>query len=344
MPSVTTQELEQTATHWGETYQSENFARREWIGHPLAWKRLRRIMNGHTTHTQWFVHEQMKRKPARRALGIGVGAAFHENQLVAVGAAEHYDYYDVAQAGLDMARAEAEKLGIADKISFICADINTVELPAEGYDLVTFMASLHHIHELEKTLLACERALAPGGVLWAFEYVGPDRFAYPDEHADIARRLFRILDADIRLPGEPELKFPSPEDVIAVDPTEAVHSSQILPTLRRIWPDLEVYGQYGSLSSMMMWCLNHDALYDTTKGFEAYGTILDIEDALVDSGRLPHYFVNAIARKPTARQALAIRIGLDVNGDLYRGLQAGRDRLHRHVRQLVQRPRGLFPR
>lgn len=304
MSSATEQDLETTADHWAETYQSEDFARREWIGHPLATKRMARIMNGHATHAQWFVHEILKGKPIRRALGIGVGVAFHENQIVAAGVVEHYDYYDISQAGLDLAKAAADKLGIVDKISFICADINKVGLNAEEYDLVTFMASLHHIHELEQTLRNCEFAMAPGAILWAFEYAGPDRFDYPDEHADIARRLFRILDEDIRLPGEPELIFPSPSDVIAVDPTEAVHSSEILPTLRRIWPDLEVNGQYGTLSSMMMWCLNHNALYDTAKGYEAYGTILELEDALVDSGALPHYFVNAIARKPERSESI----------------------------------------
>jgi hypothetical protein len=55
-------------------------------------------------------------------------------------------------------------------------------------------------------------------------------------------------------------------------------------------------GQYGSLSFMLMWCLNHNALYYTPQGNEAYRTIIDLETALVDSGALPHYFVNAIIR------------------------------------------------
>jgi hypothetical protein len=41
------------------------------------------------------------------------------------------------------------------------------------------MASLHHIDKLTETLNRCDEALAPGGVLWAFEYVGPDRSEYP---------------------------------------------------------------------------------------------------------------------------------------------------------------------
>ena len=324
-PDLSADDIAKAAEHWSKAHNDTDFARREWLGHPLAQQRLVKIM-GHHTHAQWFVDTQLWHKPVRRGLGVGVGAAFHELQLLTSGAVERFDFYDISPAGLDIARVEAEKLGVADRIDFICRDINTSTLPRETYDVITFMASLHHIHELEKTLLACRDALAPGGVLWAFEYVGPDRFAYPDEHANIARRIYRLLDEELRLPGEPDLKFPSPEEVIAVDPTEAIHSSEILPTMRRIWPNLEVHGQYGSLLFMIMWCLNHDALYDTRKGWEAYGTLVDLETALVDAGALPHYFVNAIARKDTRKQALARRMGINPKGAVYKALHRLRGR------------------
>jgi hypothetical protein len=150
------------------------------------------------------------------------------------------------------------------------------------------MASLHHIDKLTETLNRCDEALAPGGVLWAFEYVGPDRFEYPDEHADIARLVYKLIDPEMRLPGEPDLKFPSVAEVIAVDPTEAVHSSKILQTMRSKWPNLEVYGQYGSLLFMLMWCLNYNAIYDDPKCYQLYGHLVHLETKLVDSGALPH--------------------------------------------------------
>ena len=83
-----------------------------------------------------------------------------------------------------------------------------------------------------------------------------------------------------------------------MDPTEAVHSADILPTMREIWPDLEVYGQYGSLLFMLMWGLNYNAIYEDPKCFGLFGELVKLETMLVDRGALPHYFVNAIARKP----------------------------------------------
>lgn len=287
-----------TADHWAQQYKREIFARREWIGHPLAAARLKDIMSGHATHAAWFVNTQLRNKPVKRGLGVGVGVAIHELRLIQSGAVERFDFYDVSQSGLDIARNSAIELGVAERIEFICADINEAKLPRGTYDVITFMASLHHIDKLTETLSRCDEALAPDGVLWAFEYVGPDRFEYPDEHADIARLVYKLIDPEMRLPGEPDLKFPSVAEVIAVDPTEAVHSSKILETMRSKWPNLEVYGQYGSLLFMLMWCLNYNAIYDDPKCYQLYGHLVHLETKLVDSGALPHYFVNAIARKP----------------------------------------------
>ena len=139
--------------------------------------------------------------------------------------------------------------------------------------------------------------------------VGPDYFQYPPEHADIARRLYRMMHPDLRRTGEPELKFPSQEDVIANDPTESPQSSQIEEVFRRVWPDAEVIGTYGSLAFMVMWTLDHDALYDSAAGREAFRTLLDLDTALIDAGALPHYFAYLIGRKPAASpRGLALRV------------------------------------
>jgi 2-polyprenyl-3-methyl-5-hydroxy-6-metoxy-1,4-benzoquinol methylase len=115
----------------------------------------------------------LRNKPVKRGLGVGVGVATHQLRLIQSGAVERFDFYDVSQSGLDIARNSAIELGVAERIEFICADINEAKLPRETYDVIAFIASLHHIDKLTETLSRCDEALAPGGVLWAFEYVGP---------------------------------------------------------------------------------------------------------------------------------------------------------------------------
>lgn len=287
-----------TANHWDTQHFDPVFLRAEWSFHPYAKARLHRQLGGVAAREEWFYFRHLAGRSGLRALGIGVGLCESELRLLSTGAIARYDLYDVSPAALAGGKADAERLGLADKATFNCADIHQTDLEPGSYDLITFIASLHHIDDLEGILTKCRRALAPGGLLWAAEYIGPDYFQFPDEHTELARRVFRILDPALKKPNTPELFFPSREEVISVDPTESVHSSDIESVMRRVWPDVEVIGTYGTFAFIMSWCMNQDAWYDTDLGREAFQTVLDLDTALIDSGQLPHYFAYFIARMP----------------------------------------------
>ncbi len=89
---------------------------------------------------------------------------------------------------------------------------------------------------------------------------------------------------------EPDLRFPSTDEVIAVDPTESVHSATIIKTARWIFPQLGVIPTYGTLAFIISWYLRHDALYDTEKGREAFEATLDIDTVMLDADQLPLLF------------------------------------------------------
>lgn len=288
------------AAYWDERHFDPTFLRGEWSFHPLAKARLHRTLGGVESREQWFHDRFLSGRTGLRALGIGVGRAASELTLLTKGAIDRYELFDVSPVALAEGKREAERLGVADKAIFRNEDIQATELPDNSYDVITFIASLHHMTELEAVLRKCARALAPGGVIWAAEYIGPDYFQYPPEHADIARRLYRMMHPNLRRSGEPDLKFPSQEDVIANDPTESPQSSRIEEVFRRVWPDAEVIGTYGSLAFMVMWTLDHDALYDSASGREAFGTLLDLDTALIDACALPHYFAYLVGRNPVA--------------------------------------------
>jgi hypothetical protein len=75
----------------------------------------------------WCVETQLRRKPVPIALGIGVEVALHELRLNESWAINHFDFYDVSQAGLDIAKATATETGIVSKVSLVCSD--SVDLP-----------------------------------------------------------------------------------------------------------------------------------------------------------------------------------------------------------------------
>jgi SAM-dependent methyltransferase len=285
-----------TADHWDRQHFDPIFLRREWSFHPVARKRLHKQL-GAPSRERWFHDRYLKGREGLRALGVGVGRAETELNLLALGGLKHYDLYDLSPVAIEDGRKAAASRGLSKQANFVCGDIGEADLDGCHYDLITFIASLHHMDRLDAVLRTCDRVLAPGGLLWAVEYIGPDRFQYPEQDAAFPKALYRSLDSLLKLPGEPELKFPSREDVIGVDPTEAVHSSEIVATMRSIWSDLEVIGTYGTLMFMISWCLDYNAWYETAKGGEAFETIMEIDAAMIDSGRLPHYFAYLVARK-----------------------------------------------
>lgn len=314
--------MDQSSAFWGARYFDQAFQRAEWQAHPYALERLARILGGRM-RDQWFAETYMGSKPAKRAIGIGVGRAETEIGLLVKGHVEHYDLYDISPVGLDYAKNVAERNGVGDRVTCHCADITKVDLPRDTYDLATFVASLHHMADLEATLWAVNGALRSEGLLFAAsEYVGPDRFAYPEEHVRIARAFHRSLPDHLRKHRHPELLLPTAADVEAADPSEAPCSSQIMTTMARLFPRSEVTPLYGSLAFILIWGLDQDALYDTPDGRELMRFVLGMDQALVEAGVLPTYFAHIVARKTPPIQERAIRLGIHPNGRLYQCLKA----------------------
>lgn len=291
-------DLQRTADYWDRMHLTTGHHRAEWTCHPFVLDRLHADILQANTPEEWFIQNYLKGRRLDRAVGIGVGTAGMEVRMLAHDVVEHFDLYELSQASLDRTREDARILNVEHRASYLCEDFTRASLEPESYDLVTFMASLHHMDPLDRTIEAVYAALKPGGMLFAFEYVGPNRFNYPKEHSIFAERLYEVLDPSLkRWPALP-LTWPTPEEVIAADPTEAVHSEEIPATLRNIFPRVDVKRTYGSLCFILFWGLDPDAIYDTEQGRDLIRLVLELETALVDSGRLPSYFDCMVAFKP----------------------------------------------
>jgi SAM-dependent methyltransferase len=297
----------EAAEYWGTQYFNPTAIRAEWQAHPSALERLSRLLGGYMRE-DWFAHNYLDGRPAQQALGVGVGRAEVELEMLKKGYVERFDFYDVSPVGLEHAAKVAHDLGMGEKVRCFCQDISATEIEPDQYDVVTFMASLHHMTDLVPTLETVNRSMKSTGLLWAGnEYIGPDRFNYPPEHADVARSMFLELPRHLRKDWSPVLPLPTPEEVAAADPSEAPHSSLIIPEMEKMFPQLEVTPLYGSFAFIMFWGLNHDALYETPEGTELVRFILAMDKALVDGGKLPHYFAHIVAHKAAHRPGPMIR-------------------------------------
>ena len=229
-----------------------------------------------------------------RAFGAGCGTAHLELALLERGAVGHFDLCDVSSTSLESAQERAERLGVGDRITLRCGDLHSVD--RDDYGRVTFVSSLHHAVDVEATVQFAHDILRPGGILYADEYVGPRRFDFPPEHADLVKALYRALAPELRCRW-PELPQPVPDDVAAADPTEAAQSDLILPALHAVFDHVELAPIHGALAFILWWGLDHDALWDTPAGREFADVLMALDTSMGSSGALPTYFTLIKARR-----------------------------------------------
>lgn len=287
-----------SATFWSAAYFDTNAIRSEWQSHPMSLERLHRLQGG-DFREDWFFKRYQNSTPIERAASVGAGRAETEVQMILKGHVRYFDLYDISPDGIYSAKATLEQHGLADRVTCHVVQPGVPVLPRSKYDLVMFVASLHHMPELPKTLVAAVDGLRENGHLWCVnEYIGPDRFNYPAHHVDVAARVHSRLPAEFRKHQLDFIELPTPEEVAAADPSEAPTSSKILPTMRAMFPKMEVKDLYGAFAFIIFWGLQHDALYDTEEGRVLVQHLLEIDEVLGESGFLPSYFAHLVVKKP----------------------------------------------
>jgi SAM-dependent methyltransferase len=287
--------LDTTAAFWDQHVASEKEPREQLWHHPLTQAHLNRL-RGDKSLLEWAIENCFSTGPMRLGLGIGAGTGSFELAMLKYGMVEEYDLFDVSAIALEKARENARAQGLENRVRTFCMDVASATLQEDTYDFLSCISSLHHMTDLTGTIHKLYKTLKPGGPLIAFEYVGPNRFAFPDIDTTIARRLYRVLDPELRGPW-PELPLPNPRDVMEADPTESAHSAEIIEAVREIFDHTQVTPLGGAVAYPIWHGLKYEAIYETTKGYDLTHTIWDLDYALFSAGHLPTYFAYLVAHK-----------------------------------------------
>ena len=262
-------------------------------------------------------------QPVRRALEIGCGAGDTALTLARQGWFTELDAFDVAEGAVAAAQAKAAAAGLPG-LNFFVADGNTLALRPGAYDLIYANHALHHITDLEHLFAQCAAALAPGGLLFASDYIGPSRMQYSDAH------LALMNDALARIPPEKRAdachggrmkwrigRTPL-QAFLDLDPSEAPRSAEIVPALRRHF-EVEVVPYGMSLTYEVLLGLIHhfdpdddadnallDRLLALDRAAEAGGQVDTLFATLVATPRAP---ASAAGEGPGAMRPVASQVG-----------------------------------
>jgi SAM-dependent methyltransferase len=99
----------------------------------------------------------------------------------------HVDGFDVS----DVSMAKYVPRGITFSAHSI--DVNEVVLPEDSYDLAVGSHGLHHIANLSNCFTQLHRALKPKGLLYMYEWIGPEYLQLPRANRAVATVLLYAL-------------------------------------------------------------------------------------------------------------------------------------------------------
>ncbi|HEY1434840.1 MAG TPA: class I SAM-dependent methyltransferase [Thermoanaerobaculia bacterium] len=182
-------------------------------GDPLVWP------------IQWLPTVIPGRTPFARALSIGCGVGHLERSLVDHGIVREITGVDVSPEVLAEAARRTAEAGCGDRIAYVAGDAREVLGRTRDLDAVFFHESLHHFDRLSELLGLVRDALAPGGILYLDEYVGPARDEWTWRDLVRWNLVYWSLPRAVRRTRV--IRVPVTDD----DPTEAVASSGILPAV-----------------------------------------------------------------------------------------------------------------
>ncbi len=233
--------------------------------------------------------------PRKRALVFGCGTGWVERDLFDRGVAARFDAFDASPAYLSIAEKERGER----PISYRNANFDDY-VQEHAYDLIVNVASLHHVRYLYRMVHQLAGALEPDGLFVQWEYIGPSRNQYADQHLKLMTAIKQALPQRFRTPHPLRHEIAT---FLSGDPTEAVHASDIMDALRTELDVVEHKILGGGIAYQLLWNNIEEFRKDDAEARSVLDWLLVLDEVMTDQGLVPPLFAFTICR-PKARRRL----------------------------------------
>ncbi len=317
---IRTEVEDKVADYWDEHTDASFCGETYWLANKEINRRHQILASGGRDYPSWVnftvQHYLHKSKVANRftikpnqnsvdsILSIGSGDGALERHLASLNAANLIEGIDIAPRRIEIAKLEAEKAGLSSQIKYSVCNVETNSFPSSEYDAIYFNSSLHHMTNLESLLARCHTALKPDGYLFVNEYIGPNRMAYSGREKEVMQGVFQMLPQKYRISHalhdrgqiRTHVYFPDPNEVAKVDPSEAIHSEEIVSAIEARFQVKEFNFSGGTLLQYMLQDIAGNFRTEDREAMDMLDLLFKVEKTLVDAGDLLPHFALIVAQ------------------------------------------------
>ena len=296
------------AQYWERQFEKNRADTSLWTNNDIVMRHIYRLISGGSEEhwLTWFFNHYLEDDTVfERSLSVCCGDGAHELGIANTGKVRFIRGFDLSEGAIAQANATFEKAAIPrDSYAFEVADADNLELE-DRFDLILSTGALHHVTNLEGLLSKLSSMLGTDGYFVVLEYVGPNRFQWTDTQLSVINGILRQLDPRyLKENTRIDLGRPSLADFMAIDPSEAVRSEDVLRLLPQYFTIEYLRNFNGTVMHPLYPLLDARLTNMNTPDFDSVvRMILWIEDFLIRGQLLSSDFVFVICRNKE-REAL----------------------------------------
>ncbi|WP_269685264.1 class I SAM-dependent methyltransferase [Flavobacterium lacustre] len=204
-----------------------------------------KMISGHPEmeYEEYVAQKYLSNKRNLKLLSIGCGEGSHDRNFAKQGCFSLIDGIDISPESIKNAVQSAKENNV--DINYFQGDFKKMKLNSNSYDVILFSSSLHHFKDVEATLQHdVKPLLKPDGILVIYEFTGPNRLQWTKEQLDKANELLRNLPLKFKMLSDKssvkkKVYRPGLLRMLLVDPSEAIDSESIVPSLNKHFKVLE---------------------------------------------------------------------------------------------------------
>lgn len=285
---------------WSDEFERMRTNNGHWTNNELIQKYMYNLIGDTDVHwLVWLLLGYYAETPFfPRVLSVGCGDGAHEIEAFRTGKIGYIRGLDASPGAIEIASKRFSEEGVDPLYyDFDVQDGGAFDVGGK-YDLAMCISAAHHIWDLERLFLKIRDALAPDAPFVLLEYIGPNRFQWTDRQIDIVNRLLGALSPVYREAGDVRsLSRPDFEEMVAMDPTEAVRSEDIIPTLEKYFTFEYFRPHNGTLLHQLFPALNSSMSNRSRDDFDTIVRLLmTFEDILIKKEVLPSDFAFIICK------------------------------------------------